>query len=128
MKIVTIKNKYIYKKNPKDENEYKPEGSHIYAVYKDQKSGETRLVQMTHLYDPKKTKGIKQGYLMPVKLPNVEFPSGVNNSYYSKDVNGNPIDLKQIKAKDVPGKTKKATYVSKPLADKITAFAKKKHK
>ena len=126
MKLVTVKNKYIFKPQKKTDK-YKPEQAHIYAAYRDKKTNETRLIQMTHLYEPKKKKGIKRGYLLPVKLPNVEFPSGVNNSYYAKDVRGDPIDLKKIKARDITGKTKKATYIRKPLADKIIRFAKKKH-
>lgn len=129
MKIVTIKNKYIFgPKAGRGTKKYDPNEAHIYAVYKDDKSGETRLVQMTHLYEPRKRDAIKQGHILPVKLPNVEFPSGVNNSYYIKDINGEPIDLKKVKARDIKGKSKKATYLRKPLADKIKAFAKKKRK
>lgn len=168
MKLVTIKNKYIYKpagyksaddqpkadekksaqkdtaekaKSGQDETQgpkqaekqkrserYKPNQAHIYAVYKDKATGETRLIQMTHVIEPKKEKAIKKGYLMPVKLPNVDMPSGVNNSYYNKDINGDPIDLQKIKAKDIEGKKKKATYIRKSLAEKIIAFAQKKHK
>lgn len=141
MKLVMIKNKYIFKPDPakkkkarkaktgkQEEKPYEPNGKHIYAVYKDKKNGETRLVQMTHLYEPIKAKGVKQGYLLPVKLPNVDMPSGVNNSYYTKDVDGAPIDLKKIEAKDVEGKKKKATYIRKSLADKIIRFAKHRRK
>ena len=56
------------------------------------------------------------------------MPSGVKKEFYTKDINGDPIDLKKIKATDVPGRKKKATYVRKSLAEKIVAFAKKKHK
>ena len=55
----------------------------------------------------------------------VDMPSGVKNEFYTKDIDGDPIDLKKIKAADVPGKKKKATYIRKPLAEKIVAFAKK---
>lgn len=141
MKIVTIKNKHIFKpdETPKPkrekqkvskepEKEYKPNQSHIYAAYKDKKSGETRLIQMTHIIEPRKKDAIKQGHILPVKLPNVDMPSGVNNSYYNKDINGDPIDLKKIEALDIPGKKKKATYISKSLSEKIIAFAKKRRK
>lgn len=129
MKFVTIKNKYIFKSSKKDKGkEYKPNQAHIYAVYKDKKTGETRLVQMTHLVEPQKKGAIKMGRLMMVQFPNVDMPSGVKNEFYTKDIDGAPIDLKKIKAKDIKGKKKKATYISKPLAEKIIAFANKRHK
>lgn len=141
MKLVTIKNKYIFKpdeppkpKKKKDgekegpEKKYNPNQAHIYAVYKDKETGETRLIQMTHVIEPQKKSAIKMGRLMMVQLPNVDMPSGVKNEYYTIDINGDPIDLKKIKAADIPGKNKKATYVRKSLAEKIIAFAKKKHK
>ena len=56
------------------------------------------------------------------------MPSGVKNEFYTKDIDGDPIDLKKIKAADVPGKKKKATYIRKPLAEKIIAFARKRRK
>ena len=131
MKLVTIMNKYIFGPDPQNPNEkekYKPNGSHIYAAYTDKKTNKTRLVQMTHLYEDKKVRKIKQGLILPVKLPNVQFPSGVKREYYDKDIHGKPIDLKKVKAANVLSKSKKATYLSKPLADKITKFATKKHK
>ena len=127
MKLVTIKNKYIFRpRTDKEAAKYKPNEAHIYAAYTDEETGETRLVQMTHLYEERKRIGIKQGYILPVKLPNVEFPSGTHDYYYSKDIDGKPIDLKKVKAKNLNSKSGKATYVRKPLADKIKAFAKKR--
>lgn len=84
MKLVTIKNKYIYKPaTPEEKKNYRPNGSHIYAAYTDEKTGETRLIQMTHVIEKSKENKIKSG---------------------------------------------KATYVRKPLADKIKAHAKNRHK
>lgn len=129
MKLVTIKNKYIFKPDSKKAKEiakYKPNEAHIYAVYKDKQTKETRLIQMTHLIEEKKKIGIQRGYLMMVQLPNVEFPSGVKNEYFFKDVDGNPIDLKKLKAKNINGKSKKPTYLRKKLSDQIIGFAKKR--
>ncbi len=129
MKLVKIKNKYMYTpKTKKEAKNYIPDGTHIYAAYKDKESGETRLVQMTHMLEDRKEKRLRKGELLMVKLPNVDMPSGVKNEYFSKDVNGNDIDLAKVKAKDVKSKSGKATYLCKPLADKIKAFAQKRLK
>lgn len=128
MKLVTIKNKFIFKPTSKSEKtKYKPEQAHIYAAYKDKKSKQTRLIQMTHVIEPRKKADIKKGNLLMVKLPNVDMPSGVRSQYYTKDVKGAAIDLKKVEAKNLPNKTGKATYVRKSLADKITNFAKDEH-
>lgn len=129
MKLVTIKNKYMYKPTtPEEKKKYKPNGVHLYAAYTDEETKELRLVQMTHVLENRKEKKIKSGKLLLVKLPNVDMPSGVHNSYYCKDVNGDAIDLAKVKAQNVKSKSGKATYVRKPMADKIKAFAKKRHK
>lgn len=129
MKLVKIKNKYIYKpdeSNPEEVKKYKRNGSHIYAVYKDKETGELRAVQTTHLYEEKKVSRIRKGVLLEMRLPKVEFPSGVKGEYYACDINGDPIDLKKVKAINVGGK--KANYLPKAKADKIKAFAKKRVK
>lgn len=128
MKLVTIKNKFIFKPGSKSKKKYKPEQAHIYAAYRDKKSKQTRLIQMTHVIEPRKQADLKKGNLLMVKLPNVDMPSGVRNQYYTKDISGAPIDLKKMEAKNIETKSGKATYVSKPLAKKIVGFAKKEHK
>lgn len=126
MKLVMIKNKFIFKPTSKSQKKkYQPEQSHIYAAYKDKASKQTRLIQMTHVIEPRKQADIKKGNLLMVKLPNVDMPSGVKREFYTKDITGASIDLKKLEAKNLPNKTGKATYVSKPLATKITDFAKK---
>ena len=129
MKLVTIKNKYMYKPaTPEEKKKYKPNGVHLYAAYTDEETKELRLVQMTHVIEEQKAAKIKRGKLLMVKLPNVDMPSGVKNEYFSKDVDGNAIDLAKVKAQNIKSKSGKATYVRKPMADKIKAFAKKRHK
>ncbi len=126
MKLVTIKNKFIFKPiSEAQKNKYKPEQAHIYAAYKDKKSKQTRLIQMTHVIEPRKQADIKKGNLLMVKLPNVDMPSGVKREYFVKDAKGALIDLKKMEAKNIETKSGKATYVSKSLANKITDFAKK---
>lgn len=88
MKIYHIKNSYMY--NKRDKN-----GTHRYAVFKDRKTKETRVVQLTHLYEIpyNKQRQLKKGYLKEYKLECYRLPSGVNIGYKTKDINGNPIQL-----------------------------------
>ena len=44
MNIYHVKNNYIF--DSQDQN-----GTHRYAVFKDRKSNETRVVQLTHIYE-----------------------------------------------------------------------------
>ena len=114
----------MYKPKLGEEAKYNPEGTHIYAVQTDKKTKETYAVRLTHVYEPKKEKKIKSGQLMVLKLPNVEFPSGVTNRRTTKDVNGKPLDLKTVQAVNL--NSKKATYLSKSQADKINKFSEPK--
>lgn len=127
MKIVKIKDKFMFK--PKTERElakYKPNGSHTYLVYSDRKTGETRAIRTTHLYEDKKVKQIDCGCLMVAKLPKIKYPSGIRNSYVSTDVKGNPLDLKKVKAINYGGRN--AVYVPTKKAKTIQRFANKKER
>ncbi|MCD8372198.1 MAG: hypothetical protein LUD27_02725, partial [Clostridia bacterium] len=56
MRLVKIKNKYLFDSN-------NPEGTHTYAVYRDNKTHELRAVALTHLYvkDEKRFKQVRKG-------------------------------------------------------------------
>ena len=99
MKLVKIRDKYMYKPiTPAQKAKYNPNGVHTYLVYKDKRSGEVRAIRTTHMYEPQKEKLLEKGGLMVVKLPKIKYPSGIRNGYVTTDINGNPLDLKAVKA------------------------------
>lgn len=70
-------------------------GTHRYAVFKDRRTRETRVVQLTHLYEipNNKLKQIRNGYVKKYKLACYSLPSGIQTGYKTKDINGCPIVL-----------------------------------
>lgn len=122
MKLVKIKNKYMFRPKKGQEKDYEPEGVHIYAVETDKNTKETWAVRLTHVYEPVKEKRIKKGQIIVMKFPNITFPSGVTNKRTTKDIDGNPLDLKKVKAVNVSPNT--TTYIPKAQADKIKSFSK----
>lgn len=116
MRLFRIKNKdmYIGKDNPN--------GHHTYAVYKDWKTGKYRAIQLTHIYDPKKEKLIKKGYLKIEHFNQFIFPTGVHNTYYETDVNGKDLNFGRKTVYECVGR------VPSGQAKRIKNFAKKKHK
>lgn len=118
MRLFKIKNKEMYvTKSNKEKNM-----SHIYAVYKDKKTKEYRAIQLTHLYDPKREKQLKKGYLKVEKLKQFQYPTGIHNKYYTKDINGNLLDFGR------KTKYKKVGTVPTKQAKRIKDFATKKIK
>lgn len=115
MRIAKIKNRYLFESN-------NPNGIHTYAVYYDKKTKRNRAIALTHLYikDEKRFKQVKKGNIMVTNLKEFETPTGVQNYYYSKNINGDKINLKD---NDVVKVNKK--YLPKKQADKIKKFAKK---
>lgn len=99
-----------------------PNGTHMYVVYSDNKGNVLKAVETTHLYAPEKVEKIRKKIIKPVQFGGVEFPSGVMNSYYTKDVNDNPL-----KTKDKGIKQRKAT-MSEKQAIEINEFAKEKRR
>lgn len=89
MRLVRIKNGYLFKSD-------NPNGSHMYGLYKDKKTKENRAVALTHLYikDEKRFKQVKRGNIIIEKFKEFDVPSGVQNYYYGKTLNGDNIDLK----------------------------------
>lgn len=63
MRIYHIKDHYIFDSQNKT-------GSHRYAVYKDKRSHETRLVQLTHLYEipSRKLRQMRNGHIKKYQL------------------------------------------------------------
>ena len=117
MKLVKIKNKYMYEGD-------NPNGVHIYAVFQDSITKKTKAVRTTHLYESKKQKKLERGQLLVMKLPKLLHPSGITNELIETDVHGDALNLKAVKAQNIaPGK---ATYLSKKQSEKIKAFAKSK--
>lgn len=129
MRLVKIRNKYMFKpKNEKEEKAYKGNQEHIYAVYKEEKSGELRAVQLTHLYDHKRVQALERKLLKEVKLPSIKYPSGAKNSYFAKDINGNPLDLDAVEGHIIKNSKNKTVYVPAKTAKEIKRFAKKREK
>lgn len=118
MKLVKIKNKYLY-------NSDKPEGVHTYAVYYDKASKRNRAVALTHLYckDAKRFSQIKKGKLSVEHFKEFDVPSGVWDYYYSETVDGRKINLKDHEIKKIEPR-----YISKKQADRIKDFAKYDYK
>lgn len=116
MRLVKIKNKYLFNSN-------NPNGIHTYATYYDRKNKRYNAIQLTHLYvkDEKRFKQVSKGNIMVTKFKEFDVPSGVRNQYYTKNINGGKIDLKD---KENVVKVEKR-HLSKKQADKIKLFAKK---
>ena len=111
MKIYHIKNNYMYNRNDRN-------GTHRYAVFKDRTSGETRVVQLTHLYEIpyNKLRQIQNGYLKKYKLSCYSLPSGVETGYKTKDINGNPISLNNLNSTQSYNLSKKDSKRIKSIA------------
>lgn len=118
MRLFKIKNSYLY-------NSSNPYGNHVYAVYKDKKTKETRAVALTHLYvkDNKRFKQVKKGNIAIVKFKEFDVPSGVQNYYYASTINGQKIDLKNAtNVTAVSGR-----YLGKKQSKYIKQFAKHRY-
>lgn len=119
MRLFKIKNKYMYNSQ---NNDYKPNGNHTYAVYKDKKTGKYRAIQLTHLFETKKVAQIEKGQLLIENFNYFKYPTGVKNNYYDKDINGNILDF---------GKNTKHLYIGNVPsghAKRIILFANKRHR
>ena len=103
-----------------------PNGIHTYATYYDRKNKCYNAIQLTHLYvkDANRFKQVSKGNIMVTKFKEFDVPSGVRNQYYSKNVSGGKIDLKdKSNVKFVSNR-----YLNKKQSNKIKMFAKKKYK
>ena len=120
MCIARIKNRYMFKsKNPN-----KP---HDYLVWTDSSTGQVRAVELTHLYEIDKYRfaQVKSGLLKKMKFRHRETPSGVNNGYVYKNINGGPIDLTHP---DVNLNAYRKAYISSKQIRDILKFANKPKK
>lgn len=117
MKLYKIKNKYMYKGEKRKENSH-----HTYAVYKDRKTRKYRAIQLTHILEEPKRIAIEKGYLKVEKFSSIKYPSGVHDTYYDSDVNGNDLNF------DKTSKHKLVGRVPPLQAHRIKKFVKKKHK
>ncbi len=115
MRLARIKNRYLYKSD-------NPNGIHTYAVYYDNKTKRHNAVALTHLYirDDKRFKQVKKGNICVEKFKEFDVPSGVQNYYYSKNINGKDIDLKDTNNVNFVG----SRYLSKSQSERIRKFAK----
>lgn len=114
IRLCKIKNKYLFKSD-------NPNGYHTYAVYYDRKSKENRAVALTHVYNPdkKRFEQIKKGNIKLEKFKEFDVPSGVKNYFYSRNINGDRINLSDDAVIEV-GKR----YISKSQASRIKRFSK----
>lgn len=115
MRLAKIKNRYLYKSD-------NPNGIHTYAVYYDAKTKTNNAVALTHLYikDDKRFKQVKKGNIRVEKFKEFDVPSGVQNYYYSKTVDGTNIDLKNTDNVKFIG----SRFLSKSQSERIKKFAK----
>lgn len=117
MRLVRIRNRYLFNSN-------NPNGNHVYAVYYDRKTKQNRAVALTHLYikDPKRFKQVSQGNIMVTRFKEFDTPTGVKNYYYTKNIYGKDINLKD---NDVVKVNKR--YIPKRQSDTIKRFAYKNY-
>ena len=116
MQIVKIKNKYMFESK-------KGEREHYYLKYYDRKTKETRLIEMTHLYEiPSETRiKKKKKFLMEAKFKDLYLPSGINNSYYTTDILGDKLPYKSKIYKTIG-------TIPRKTAQRIIVFANKKRR
>lgn len=109
----TIKDRYIFDKNS--------DKMHSYAIYTDSVTKENRVIQTHHLYEPSKKnmEKVKNGLFLKVKTTMHETPSGLDNYYYNKTINGKNIDFKSNEIISID-----KTPINKKLAKQIIEFAK----
>ena len=119
MRLVKIKNRYLFKSN-------NPNGVHTYAVYYDKATKSNRAVGLTHLYvkDNKRFNQVNRGNILVENFKEFDVPSGVKNSYFYKNINGQKIDLKYFKNVSFVS----SRYLSKKQSNKIKRFATRKEK
>ncbi len=123
VKLVKIKNKYMFNPTEKNQKDYKPNGVHTYIVFKDAEE-HTHAIRTTHLYEKKKFDQIEKNILMAMKLPGIKYPSGVRYGIISTDIEGKKLDLNKVHAVNINGK--RGTYLSKKQAEKVLNFADRK--
>lgn len=119
MKLYNIRNDYLFDSD-------KPQGVHVYAVYYDKKNKRYNAIQTTHLYikDEKRFKQVKKGNIAVTKFKEFDVPSGVKNSYFSKNIHGTKINIKDKKNVMPIG----SRYLSKAQSDFLKSFAKREEK
>ena len=120
MRIAKIKNRYMF-------NSSKPNGTHDYLVYKDRNTSEVRVIELTHLYKPDRYNFslINRGILKKMRFGHRDTPSGVNNGYFSKNINGKSIDLNH---KDVNLNVYRKVRISNKQSNDVIRFAKRKYR
>lgn len=116
MKLYNIKNRYLFHSN-------NPTGVHTYAVYYDRKSKRYRAIGLTHIFEIDKTRKLqlKNNRIIKEKFNEFEVPSGVKNSFFSKNIKGGKINLNDSKNVKVISKR----HLLKSQSDRIKAFAKR---
>ncbi len=94
-----------------------------YLYVYDRKTKETRLIEMTHLYEIPSEKRIKKKkkFLMEAKFKDLYLPSGINNSYYTTDILGDKLPYKSKIYKTIG-------TIPRKTAQRIIVFANKKRR
>ena len=111
MRIYHIKDSYMFNKKNKT-------GTHRYAVFKDRKTNELRVVQLTHLYEipPNKQKRLNNGWIKKYKLSCYTLPSGVETGYRTKNIDGEKIVLNDSNSRPSYSLSKKDSVKIKSIA------------
>lgn len=123
VKLVKIKNKYMFTPKEKNEQDYNPEGVHTYIVFK-YNDGRIGAIRTTHLYEKKKENQLNKKILMEMKLPGIRFRSGIRRGVITTDIEGEELDLNKVRAVNIKGN--RGTYLSKKQAEKVFEFADRK--
>lgn len=90
--VYSIPANKIYDKNSTKE--------HIYLVYSDKNNNVKKVVETTHIIEPSVIEKVKKNLIKIVQLSGENYPTGVNRSYYVKDINNKPFNLKELSLKN----------------------------
>lgn len=95
---------------------------HIYAVYFNKDGTVNKAVETTHVIEKEKVEKIKKGVLTIEQFGGMHLPSGVNNSYYKKDITNRAL------TKKTEGINATSYTITTKQAKRIYDFAKKERK
>ena len=73
--------------------------SHKYVVFFNDKNNVDRVVETTHLYEKDKVNKILKNQLKVFNFKGEQFPAGVNNNYFTKNIDHENITIKNCNMK-----------------------------
>jgi len=110
--LYEIKNGQIYKCSGREKEE-----THLYVGFSNEKQEIVKAVETTHLIEPGKAQKIRDGLLLKIQFGDMENPTGIDKSYYTKNIKNKTIKTSDNYVLGAKGK------INKSQAEKIYAFA-----